>query len=195
MRNFWLLLTLTHRNVGWILDPAKLPRQGLISAWRRHIVQCWGGLSTNCRALWCTVHRYFPLIYYEQSGATTLRNPVKYERIWFHFASFALIALKKISITPSQWKENEKRKWKNSNTLTFEIVEGSSRKLSLDDNALPVHGIKILNIIRWIRKRFDPVLVVHHGLGKMSRISENHLVLHQHQNNREERELVDRSVS
>jgi hypothetical protein len=59
-------------------------------------------------------------------------------------------------------------------TLTFESSEGSSRKLNFDDNALPVQGIKILNIIRWIRKRFDPVLVVHHGLGRMSRISANH---------------------
>lgn len=61
--------------------------------------------------------------------------------------------------------------------LTFEITDGSSRKLNFDDNAPPdqmFQGIKMLNIIRWISKRFDPVLVEHHGLAEMSRMSANH---------------------
>lgn len=59
---------------------------------------------------------------------------------------------------------------------TFDIEGGSSRKLNLDDKAFPVdifQGIKMLNMIKWIRKpdeRFDPF----HGLRKMSRISEIH---------------------
>jgi hypothetical protein len=69
-----------------------------------------------------------------------------------------------------RYEEDEKK----GCALTFEIIEGSSRKLNFDDNALPVQGIKMLNIIRWIRKWFDPVFAQHHGLGKMSRILANH---------------------
>lgn len=160
-------IRLTHRNVGWILNLEVPPKLSRTFVWHRHISPCCKWESWVVYRAWKYIaFRCSQSIYHESAAAMNLWRP---ENIKFEFKDHSKIVhyLHSSQICSTLL------------ILTFEIVGGSSRKLNFDDKAFPVHifqGIKMLNIIKWIRKpeRFDPVFFEHHGLGKMSRISANH---------------------